>query len=237
MEIRSTRASVVRASTVRTNEKDNKYTVLSPRYHWIIRSDYYPSARETDHYGQRYIITEIYRANSGIAHIIHRAVVSFEPFRLDGLPFYQPNKLQRLYGCSRCLCMNTQSYTAKHERHTDPSVCSILSACPQSLKIMVNIPLEMTLPSAHHSPNTVNRKASEFVTGIVKLSSVRFCKLSIQISDKDSCSSSYQLVRSRGKTTPFQMLVSHHVRLKSSFLTYTSCDIEQQRYRICRISK
>ena len=33
------------------------------------------------------------------------------------------------------------------------------------------IPREMTLPSAHHSPNTVNRKASEFVIGTVRLSS------------------------------------------------------------------
>jgi len=35
-----------------------------------------------------------------------------------------------------------------------------------------NLPLVMTLPSAHHSPNTVNRKAKEFVIGTVRLNSV-----------------------------------------------------------------
>jgi hypothetical protein len=29
----------------------------------------------------------------------------------------------------------------------------------------------MTLPSAHHSPTTVNKKASEFVMGTVRLNS------------------------------------------------------------------
>jgi hypothetical protein len=34
------------------------------------------------------------------------------------------------------------------------------------------IPLEITFPSAHHSPKTVNRKASEFVIGTVSDNSV-----------------------------------------------------------------
>lgn len=35
-----------------------------------------------------------------------------------------------------------------------------------------NIPFVITFFSAHHSPNTVNRKASEFVIGTVRLSSI-----------------------------------------------------------------
>ena len=34
-----------------------------------------------------------------------------------------------------------------------------------------NVPLLMTFFSAHHSPSTVNRKASEFVIGTVRLNS------------------------------------------------------------------
>jgi hypothetical protein len=34
-----------------------------------------------------------------------------------------------------------------------------------------DIPLEITFPSAHHSPSTVNKKASEFVMGTVNESS------------------------------------------------------------------
>lgn len=35
------------------------------------------------------------------------------------------------------------------------------------------IPREITLPSAHHSPKTVNKKASEFVIGTVRLNSIQ----------------------------------------------------------------
>lgn len=35
-----------------------------------------------------------------------------------------------------------------------------------------DIPLDITFPSAHHSPNTVNRNAKEFVIGTVRLNSV-----------------------------------------------------------------
>ncbi len=34
-----------------------------------------------------------------------------------------------------------------------------------------NLPLEITFPSVHHSPKTVNRNASEFVMGTVRLNS------------------------------------------------------------------
>ena len=34
------------------------------------------------------------------------------------------------------------------------------------------LPRDMTFPSAHHSPSTVNKKAKLFVMGTVKLSSV-----------------------------------------------------------------
>jgi hypothetical protein len=37
--------------------------------------------------------------------------------------------------------------------------------------VWVNSPLLITLPSAHHSPSTVNIKASEFVMGTVRLNS------------------------------------------------------------------
>jgi hypothetical protein len=37
----------------------------------------------------------------------------------------------------------------------------------------LHIPLDITLPSAHHSPSTVNKKASEFVIGTVNESSAR----------------------------------------------------------------
>lgn len=37
---------------------------------------------------------------------------------------------------------------------------------------LCNLPLEITFPSAHHSPNTVNKNAKEFVMGTVKLNSV-----------------------------------------------------------------
>lgn len=38
-------------------------------------------------------------------------------------------------------------------------------------KAGANLPLDMTLFSAHHSPSTVNRKAKELVIGTVRLSS------------------------------------------------------------------
>lgn len=44
------------------------------------------------------------------------------------------------------------------------------STC-RSIKTHCHLPREMTFPSAHHSPNTVNRKARELVIGTVKLSS------------------------------------------------------------------
>lgn len=43
-------------------------------------------------------------------------------------------------------------------------VCKVRYVC--------NLPLEITFPSAHHSPNTVNKNAKEFVMGTVKLNSV-----------------------------------------------------------------
>jgi hypothetical protein len=36
----------------------------------------------------------------------------------------------------------------------------------------INVPLDITLPSAHHSPKTVKRNASEFVIGTVSDNSV-----------------------------------------------------------------
>lgn len=35
------------------------------------------------------------------------------------------------------------------------------------------VPLDMTFPSAHHSPSTVNRNARELVMGTVRLSSAK----------------------------------------------------------------
>lgn len=74
-------------------------------------------------------------------------------------------------------------------------------------------PLEMTLPSAHHSPRTVNKNAKEFVIGTVRLSSVF---LTTQISDLaqiypprihiyklDVISETYQPVQSTRKTKRF----------------------------------
>lgn len=40
------------------------------------------------------------------------------------------------------------------------------------VELRVILPFDITLPSAHHSPRTVKRKAREFVIGTVKLSSV-----------------------------------------------------------------
>jgi hypothetical protein len=36
-----------------------------------------------------------------------------------------------------------------------------------------HVPLDITFPSAHHSPSTVNKKASEFVIGTVNESSAK----------------------------------------------------------------
>lgn len=49
-------------------------------------------------------------------------------------------------------------------------------------RYVCNLPLEITFPSAHHSPNTVNKNAKEFVMGTVKLNSVfKFRKVISQL--------------------------------------------------------
>jgi hypothetical protein len=44
-----------------------------------------------------------------------------------------------------------------------------------------DVPLLMTFFSAHHSPNTVNKNASEFVIGTVRLSSVLVSVLPLHV--------------------------------------------------------
>ncbi len=42
---------------------------------------------------------------------------------------------------------------------------------PPIPRLGIGVPLDITFPSAHHSPNTVNRNANEFVIGTVRLNS------------------------------------------------------------------
>lgn len=68
----------------------------------------------------------------------------------------------------------TSSSTSSHQRclcHDDVFDCTHNAIPPKTKPIPIQVSREMTLPSAHHSPNTVNRKASEFVMGTVRLSS------------------------------------------------------------------
>jgi hypothetical protein len=95
---------------------------------------------------------------------------------------------------SCCLWMYTKRNATQHECHSDPGIWSSIqiSILRVSRKRYIfcrlplhrkwnekkthrveayNLPLEITFPSVHHSPKTVNRNASEFVMGTVRLNS------------------------------------------------------------------
>jgi hypothetical protein len=79
----------------------------------------------------------------------------------------------------RCLRLYTQPNAAQDEGHAYPGICCLLASVPcchchalhAKLCTPHNVPLLITFFSAHHSPNTVNKKANEFVIGTVRLSS------------------------------------------------------------------
>lgn len=48
---------------------------------------------------------------------------------------------------------------------------SVSAKCSNYSDWTTYLPLEITLPSAYHSPSTVNMKAKEFVIGTVRLNS------------------------------------------------------------------
>jgi hypothetical protein len=54
----------------------------------------------------------------------------------------------------------------------------LLASSYHTLPLIIGVPLLMTFFSAHHSPSTVNKKASELVMGTVKLSSA--CPIKIK---------------------------------------------------------
>lgn len=96
--------------------------------------------------------------------------------------------------------MNAQGNPAEYKPHSNPRICEFKKSvnrrprCSLHLyyhskyigterkscsgmegmqgRYLCNLPLEITFPSAHHSPNTVNKNAKEFVMGTVKLNSV-----------------------------------------------------------------
>lgn len=76
--------------------------------------------------------------------------------------------------------LNAERDAAQDKRHANPGICvSPPSASRTNTTNLAwalsqgggKVPLDMTLPSAHHSPNTVNRNANEFVMGTVRLNS------------------------------------------------------------------
>lgn len=50
-----------------------------------------------------------------------------------------------------------------------------------------DLPREITLPSAHHSPSTVNRNATELVMGTVRLSSTITSDILVSNERKAKC--------------------------------------------------
>lgn len=56
-----------------------------------------------------------------------------------------------------CICLFVQSFD-----HTHKPIPAQTNVMPTHVSRVI------TLPSAHHSPRTVNRKASEFVIGTVR---------------------------------------------------------------------
>ena len=88
---------------------------------------------------------------------------------------------------TRAFRLHAEPDAAQDQNHADPRIylrsvhCSAVANRPQC------IPLVITLPSTYHSPNTVNRKAKEFVMGTVKLSSTSWSAI---YSSKDTL---YQL--------------------------------------------
>lgn len=114
--------------------------------------------------------------------------------------------------------MHAKSYATQDQRHANPSICGMVSTSSHwpTYVSQANLPREMTLPSAHHSPITVNKKASEFVIGTVNDNSVTLSALSKLSSSKlDDCHLTSLPDQQKEPNTP--------------------SNIKQKRYRVGRI--
>lgn len=72
-------------------------------------------------------------------------------------------------GVSSILRLNTERYAGQDKGHSYPRIYHVVSSAQEQRRL--NEPRDITLPSAYHSPRTVNKNAKELVMGTVKLSS------------------------------------------------------------------
>jgi hypothetical protein len=71
------------------------------------------------------------------------------------------------------LGIHAETNSSENKDHSQPCIC-VMSATILETRSGVVIgvePFDITFPSAHHSPSTVNKNAREFVIGTVRLSS------------------------------------------------------------------
>lgn len=144
--------------------------------------------------------------------------------------------------------MYAQTDSTKHKRHADPRICKSKQVRLRGDKGCSrwredDSPLDITLPSANHSPSTVNRKASEFVMGTARLSSTThpcqsvYSRASFRVRARDHPSiSSESLIEPIWQPTRPEQRVERKLTspAQQQKEPHTPRDVDQERDRIPR---